>query len=320
MSEGANGGKPCVLLIDPIPSWIVDRARGEFDLIVLPHEDERPAEFLDNADRILGIAMPGFARVDVAMMALMPNLEIAACFGVGYDGIDVSHAKKHGIAVTNTPEVLTDCVADLGMALTLATLRKVIEGDRYVRAGRWRSEGILELSHSPRGRCLGIVGLGRIGMELAKRAEAFGMSVAYHNRTKRDDVSYPYHGSASALAEACDVLALTCPGGEMTLNLIDAKVLEALGPKGYLINIARGSVVDEVALVQALSRQGIAGAGLDVFADEPNVPEALLSFENVVLQPHQASATVETRTAMGNLTIDNLLAHFQGLPLPNKVA
>ena len=320
MSESSDGAKPCVLLIDPIPSWIVDRARDLFDLIVLPHEDERPAEFLDNVDRILGIAMPGFARVNAAMMALMPNLQIAACFGVGYDGIDVSYAKQHGIAVTNTPEVLTDCVADLGMALTLATLRKVVEGDRYVRAGRWRSEGILDLSHSPRGRCLGIVGLGRIGMELAKRAEAFGMTIAYYNRSERDDVPYPYHASAVALAEACDVLALTCPGGAATLNLINAEVLEALGPKGYLINIARGSVVDEAALVQALSAQSIAGAGLDVFADEPMVPEALFAFENVVLQPHQASATVETRTAMGNLTIDNLLAHFQGRLLPNKVA
>jgi len=320
MNERANGEKPCVLLIDPIPSWIVDRARGEFDLIVLPHEDERPAEFLDNADRILGIAMPGFARVTAAMMTLMPNLEIAACFGVGYDGIDASYAKEHGIAVTNTPEVLTDCVADLGMALILATLRGVVEGDRYVRAGRWQSEGFMDLSHSPRGRRLGIVGLGRIGMELAKRAEAFGMSIAYYNRSERDDVSYPYHASAAALAEACDVLALTCPGGEATLNLINAEVLEALGPKGYLINISRGSVVDEAALVRALLSRTIAGASLDVFADEPNVPEALFGLENVVLQPHQASATVETRTAMGNLTIDNLLAHFQGQPLPNRVA
>lgn len=320
MNEGSNGAKPCVLLIEPIPSWIVDRARDLFDLIVLPHENERPAEFLDNVGRIRGIAMPGFAKVDAAMMKLLPKLEIVACFGVGYDGADIGYAKEHRIAVTNTPDVLTDCVADLGMALTLATLRKVVEGDRYVRAGRWESEGILDLARSPRGRCLGIVGLGRIGMTLASRAEAFGMSIAYYSRTERDDISYPYYASAVALAEACDVLALTCPGGEATRNLIDGEVLAALGADGYLINIARGSVVDEEALVQALLDGTIAGAGLDVFAAEPCVPKALFALENVVLQPHQASATVETRTAMGNLTIDNLLAHFQGQPLPNRVA
>jgi lactate dehydrogenase-like 2-hydroxyacid dehydrogenase len=320
MTDGMNAEKPCVLLIEPIPSWIVDRARDLFDLIVLPHESERPSGFLDNVERIRGIAMPGFAKVDAAMMALLPDLEIVACFGVGYDGADIGYATQHGIAVTNTPDVLTDCVADLGMALTLATLRKIVEGDRYVRAGRWQSEGILDLANSPRGRCLGIVGLGRIGLALAKRAEAFGMTIAYHNRSERVDVPYPYFASAGALAAACDVMALTCPGSEATRNLIDSEVLAALGSTGYLINIARGSVVDEAALVRALLDHTIAGAGLDVFAAEPHVPAALFALENVVLQPHQASATVETRTAMGNLTIDNLLAHFQGLPLPNRVA
>ena len=319
MNNAVNNEKPCVLLIEPIPSWIVDRARDEFDLIVLPHESERPDEFVAKADRIRGIAMPGFAIVDAALMKLMPNLEIAACFGVGYDGIDTSYTTANNIAVTNTPGVLTDCVADLGMALILATLRNVVEGDRYVRAGRWAREGIMDLTDSPRGRRLGIVGLGRIGLELAKRAEVFGMDIAYYNRSKRDDLSYPYFSSAVALAEACDVLALTCPGGDATLKLIDGDVLTALGPKGYLVNVARGSVVDEAALVQALSDRSIAGAGLDVFADEPNVPEALFPFENVVLQPHQASATIETRTAMGDLTIDNLAAHFAGRPLPSKV-
>ncbi len=320
MNAATNTEKPCVLLIEPIPSWIVDRARDCFDLIVLPHESERPTDFLRIVDRIQGIAMPGFAKVDAAMMALMPNLQIVACFGVGFDGVDVGHTKKYGIAVTNTPDVLTDCVADLGMALTLACLRKIVEGDRYVRAGRWASEGIMDLTNSPRGRRMGIVGLGRIGLALAKRAEVFGMGIAYHNRSKRDDVPYPYYASATALAGACDVLMLTCPGGEATKNLIDGEVLAALGADGYLINIARGSVVDEAILVQALSDHTIAGAGLDIFAGEPNVPEALFALENVVLQPHQASATVETRTAMGNLTIDNLLAQFQGLPLPNRVA
>ncbi len=319
MNSDARGGKQCVLLIEPIPSWIVDRAREEFDLIVVSHESDRSPEVMENLDRIRGIAMPGFAKVDAEMMKLMPNLEIVACFGVGYDGADTAYAAEHGIAITNTPEVLTDCVADLGMGLILATLRGMVDGDRYVRAGRWVNEGIMDLTNSPRGRCLGIVGLGRIGLELAKRAEVFGMTIAYYNRSERDDVPYPYYPNAVALAGACDVLALTCPGGEATQNLINGDVLAALGAKGYLINIARGSVVDEAALVAALSDNTIAGAGLDVFADEPNVPEALFPLGNVVLQPHQASATIETRTAMGNLTIDNLAAHFAGRPPPNQV-
>jgi len=315
-----DGCKPCVLLIEPIPAWIVDRAHNEFDLIVLQHETERPDEFTNRFGDIRGIAMPGFARVDDAFMKLMPNLEIVACFGVGYDGADVEYAVKQGIVVTNTPDVLTNCVADLGMALILTTLRRVVSGDQYVRSGRWISEGIMDLTDSPRGRNLGIVGMGRIGGELANRAEAFGMTISYHNRTKRDDVVYPYFSSIIQLAKVSDVLALTCPGGVETRHLINGKILSALGKSGYLINISRGSVVDEDALVKALLHREIAGAGLDVFADEPNVPKALLTLDSVVLQPHHASATVETRTEMGNLTIDNLLAHFAGLPLLNKVA
>ena len=316
--EGVS--KPCVLLIEPIPAWVVDRAREEFDLIVLQHETERSDEFNNRFEDIRGIAMPGFAKVDAIFMELMPNLEIVACFGVGYDGADVEYALNHEIAVTNTPGVLTNCVADLGMALILATLRRVVSGDKYVRSGKWINDGFMDLTHSPRGRCMGIVGMGRIGRELANRAEAFGMSIAYHNRSKRDDVGYPYFSNIIQLAEASDVLSLTCPGGEETRNLINGDVLSALGEKGYLINISRGSVVNEEALVEALLRREIAGAGLDVFADEPNVPKPLLTMDSVVLQPHHASATVETRTDMGNLTIDNLLAHFAGRPLPNRVA
>ena len=320
MIRREDGCKPCVLLIEPIPDWIVDRARNEFDLIVLQHETERPDEFTTRFGDIRGIAMPGFARVDDVFMKLMPNLEIVACFGVGYDGADVEYAVKQGIAVTNTPDVLTNCVADLGMALILTTLRRVVSGDKYVRTGKWVSEGFMDLTDSPRGRNLGIVGMGRIGRELAKRAEAFGMAISYHNRTERDDVEYPYFSSIIQLANACDVLALTCPGGDETRHLINGEILSALGENGYLINISRGSVVDEDALVKALLHRKIAGAGLDVFADEPNVPKPLLTLDSVVLQPHHASATVETRTDMGNLTIDNLLAHFAGIPLLNKVA
>ena len=309
-----------VLMFDPMPSWTVARLRREFEVFELPGLAGPANWTLPDPETIRAIAMPGFVAVPGEVMAQLPKLEIAACFGVGYDGVDLDYTRAHGIVVSNTPDVLTECVADLGIALVLACYRRIAEGDRYVRAGRWEREGILDLGRSPRGKRLGIVGLGRIGMALAKRAEAFGMSIAYHNRASRGDVDYAYCDSPATLAAECDVLALTCPGGPATQNLIDAEVLAALGPEGWLVNIARGSVVDQAALVRALQAGQIAGAGLDVFADEPRVPDELMSMENVVLQPHQASATVETRTAMGDLMIDNLLAHFQGRPLPTPVA
>jgi lactate dehydrogenase-like 2-hydroxyacid dehydrogenase len=207
----------------------------------------------------------------------------------------------------------------MGLALMLAVLRRVVEGDRYVRAGRWRKEGPMRLAACARGKRLGILGLGRIGKALARRAEALGMRVAYHGRRPQPDIAYPFHGDLVDLARDSDVLALTCPGGAETRGLVDAAVLEALGPAGYLVNVARGSVCDEPALVAALVEGRIAGAGLDVFADEPNVPEALLGLDNVVLQPHAASATDETRDAMAQLVVDNLAAHFAGKPLLTPV-
>lgn len=308
-----------VLMFDPMPSWTVDRLKREFAVTQLPGLADPSDWVVEAPEEIRAIAMPGFVSVPAAYMETLPNVEISACFGVGYDGVDLDYARARDIKVSNTPDVLTDCVADLGIGLILACYRRIVEGDRFVRAGRWPEEIVLDLGRSPRGKRLGIVGLGRIGLALARRAEAFGMSIAYHNRSKRDDVGYDYFDTPAALAEACDVLALTCPGGAATRHMIDATVLKALGPESWLINIARGSVVDEAALVTALQQGHIAGAGLDVFVDEPRAPEALFTMDNVVLQPHQASATVETRTAMGDLMIDNLLAHFQGRPLLTPV-
>jgi len=304
--------KVAIVRLDPMPPWTAERLHHEFDVVDLAGLADRPSALTDDPGRFRGLATPGNVGVDAALLDLLPNLEIVSCFSVGYDGVDLARCRERGITVTNTPDVLTDCVADLGMGLVLAVLRRIVEGDRYVRAGRWPREGDLAFGTAPRGKTLGIVGLGRIGRALALRAEAFGMRIAYHNRNPRTDVDYAYHAEPRALAEAADVLALTCPGGEATRHLVDAEMLAALGPDGVLVNIARGSVVDEAALVAALETGGIAGAALDVFEAEPQVPEALFAMDNVVLQPHHASGTVDTRTAMGNLTIDNLLAHFAG--------
>jgi len=313
-------GNVVALGLELMPTWTGDRLRREFEVVELNGLADRPPALLADPGRFRGLATRGDVGADAALIDLLPNLEIIACFSVGYDGVDLARCRERGIVVTNTPDVLTHCVADLGMGLVLAVLRRIVEGDRYVRAGRWLREGVMDLGAAPRGKTLGIVGLGRIGLELAARAEAFGMNIAYYNRNQRADVDYAYHGDPASLAAACDVLALTCPGGAETHHLVDADVLAALGGAGVLVNIARGSVVDEAALVAALQSGTIAGAGLDVFEAEPQVPEALFAMDNVVLQPHQASATVQTRTAMGDLTIDNLLAHFAGKPPLTPVA
>lgn len=301
-----------VVRLEPMPPWITQRMAGEFDVVHLDAPSDRPAALLENAQQVRAVATPSNIGAGRALLELFPKLEIVACFGVGVDLVATDYAKENGIVVSNTPGVLTECVADLGMGLVLATLRCIVAGDRFVRTGRWPVEFLMALTRSPRGRKLGIVGLGAIGMALAQRAQAFGMEICYHNRNRRDDVEFDYFAGVLELAAAVDVLALTCPGGEATHHMIDAEVLAALGSQGVLINIARGTVVDEAALVQALQGDVISAAGIDVFEAEPEVPKALFALDNVVLQPHQASATVETRGAMGDLCIDNLIAHFTG--------
>jgi len=236
---------------------------------------------------------------------------------VGFDNIDVRAAHDRNIAVTNTPDVLTDDTADVALFLLLNCARRAVEADMFVRVGRWQS-GAFPLSTSVSGKIVGIVGLGQIGSAIAKRAEAFNTKVFYHSRTQKD-VPYQYYSDLEEMAKDCDFLVLACAGGEETKGLIDLKILNALGSKGYLINIARGSVVNEEDLLIALRNRAIAGAGLDVFADEPNVPESMLSMDNVVLSPHVGSATLETRSKMGQLVVDNFLAHFDGKPLLTPV-
>lgn len=277
-----------------------------------------PAAFAKLAPRLVGLAASGESKVPASLMAQLPALKVVSVFGVGYDGVDIAAARERGIAVTHTPGVLSDDVADLAMALMLAVARGLPRADQHVRTGQWPKGG-LPLGRKASGARLGIVGLGRIGQAIAQRAQAFDMRIAYTTRTEKPGTGFTYFPSAQALAAEVDFLIVITPGGAGTRHLINADVLKALGPEGYLINVARGSVVDEDALVAALTTGTIAGAGLDVFANEPHVPEALWTLPNVVLTPHMASATVQTRQAMADLAFANMVAGVEGQPVLTMV-
>ena len=281
------------------------------------HETDAAA-FAAVAPRVRAIAASGESKVSAALIAQLPALEIIAVMGVGYDGIDVAAAQARGVVVTHTPGVLNDDVADLALALMLATARQIPAADRYVRSGEW-SRGPMPLARKLSGARLGLVGIGRIGQAIAQRAVAFGMAIAYTARSARSALPYRFLPTPAALAAESDFLVLITPGGDGTRKLIDAEVLAALGPKGIVINVARGSVIDEAALIDALERGVIAGAGLDVFENEPNVPERLRALPHVVLVPHIGSATGQTRQAMADLAFANLQAHLAGQPLPSAV-
>lgn len=290
---------------------------SEFAVHKLHEATDREAFLKSVSGKIRGIASFGAAPVDGRLMDALPKLEIISNFGVGVDQINLDDARKRGIIVTNTPDVLNECVADTALALVLNTLRKLPQCEAYLRAGKWLNAPY-PLTTSLGGKTMGILGLGRIGEAVAKRAMACGMKIRYHNRNRKD-VPYPYDPDPIALARNADVLMVVTPGGAETKNLVNAAVLDALGPQGYLVNIARGSVVDEPVLLKYLQEKKIAGAGLDVFADEPRVPPAFFSLDNAVLFPHVASATVETRKAMGDLQIENLRRHFSGAQVLTRV-
>jgi lactate dehydrogenase-like 2-hydroxyacid dehydrogenase len=297
---------------------VMERLRSEFTIHPL-WEAKEPLAFLEKvADRIRGIASFTGYPLPLAFIEALPKLEIIATMSVGTDHIDLAAAKARGIAVTNAPDVLTDCVADLGIGLTINLARNLIAADRFVRAGEW-TRRLFPLATKLGGATMGIVGLGRIGKAVAKRAEGFGVRIVYYGRRRVAEASYPFYDDLIAMARDSDYLMLTCPGGEATRHLVDAKVIAALGAEGMLINIARGSVVDQAALIAALQSGALGGAALDVYADEPRVPEVLMKLDNVVLAPHIASATHATRRAMGDLMIDNLKAHFAGKPLLTPV-
>jgi len=278
---------------------------------------DRDALLASLADRIDAAATSGTKGMDDATMAKLPNLKMISHFGVGVDSIDVDAAKRRGIMVSNTPDVLTDDVADIAIGLMIAAARRMVVGDRYVREGKW-PKGPMPLAESVQGKTLGIVGMGRIGRAIARRGEAFNLEIAYQGPNRKTDVSWRYFADPVALAKESDFLVAACPGGEATRGLVSRAVLEALGPKGIVVNISRGTVIDEPAMVELLKEGKLGGAGLDVFADEPRVPEAMFAMENVVLQPHVGSATHPTRFAMGQLQIDNLAAYFAGKPLVTR--
>ncbi len=277
-----------------------------------------PTAFDKLAPHIVGVAATGESLVPRSLLERLPSARVVSVFGVGYDGVDVQAALDLKIPVTHTPGVLSEDVADLAIALVLSVARRVAQADAFVRAGRW-PEGPIALGRKVSGARMGIVGMGRIGQAIATRAQSFGMSIAYTARTPKADLPHRFFPDASSLAAESDFLVVITPGGAATRHLIDAKVLAALGPQGFLINVARGSVVDEQALIKALSEGTIAGAGLDVFADEPRVPEALWSMSQVVLTPHMASATTQTRQAMADLAFANIQAGIEGRPLLTPV-
>jgi lactate dehydrogenase-like 2-hydroxyacid dehydrogenase len=263
--------------------------------------------------RAMAVSAP-VEPIDNALLARLPRLQIISSFGVGYDHIDAAAAAKRGVVVTHTPDVLTEEVADTAIGLLLCTVREFPQAERYLRAGKWRERGYPLSRATLRNRTVGLVGMGRIGTAIARRLEAFGVPIVYHARQKRPELPYRYNANLIEMARAVDVLMVIVPGGPATRNMIDAEVLEALGPDGILINIARGSVVDEPALIAALKEQKIMAAGLDVFVNEPEVPDELLAMDNVVLFPHLGSASVFTREKMDQLLVDNILAWAAGKP------
>jgi lactate dehydrogenase-like 2-hydroxyacid dehydrogenase len=306
-----------ILMPRPVLASVDEALARDFTVHRLWEAEDREAFLKEVGPRIRGIAT--FHGCDAALMRACPKLEIVSSFGVGYDNVDTGHARAHGIRVCNTPGVLDDAVAELAFGLMISLCRRIPQTDAYVRQGRWAREGNYRFTQELTGGVVGVLGLGRIGKAFALRAQAFKMRVVYHGRSEQAYVPYLYYADLEAMARDVDWLVSIAPGGEATRGIISRRVLEALGPEGCLVNIGRGSAVDEPAMVEMLRSGALGGAALDVFADEPQVPEALLALDNVVLSPHQGSATHKTRWAMGDLVVRNLKAHFAGEPLISPV-
>ena len=310
--------KPALLMIGPYPDFDMEVLERDYDVLKLWEETDQAAFIQRYAAAMRAIGTRGDLGASKELIDQLPKLEIIACNGVGVDAIDFNTTRARGIKVTNTPDVLNDDVADLALALMLGFARQIAIGDVFVRSGSWANQGwplLTKLS----GKRLGLLGMGRIGQAIAKRAAAFSMPIAYHTRRKHD-VAYTYHDTLVDLARNSDFLVAILPGGAATQNLVNAEVLKALGPKGVFVNVARGTVVDEEALLKALENRTIAGAALDVYWNEPKINPRFFALTNVLLHPHGGSATLETRKAMGQLVRDNLAAHFAGKPLLTPVA
>lgn len=303
--------KPDLLMTGPMMQMIQDQLAQRFTLHKLWLAEDKEAMLRQLAPSVSAIASGSHVPCDPALMGRFPGLKIVSSFGVGYDHVDAAWAGKNGIVVTNTPDVLNEEVADTALGLLLCTVRQFPQTDRYLRAGKWL-EKPYPLTGTLRDRKVGILGLGRIGKAIAKRLDAFGVPVVYHGRTEQKDVAYRYYPSLVEMAKDVNVLLIVAPGGASTHRIVNAEVLKALGPDGILINVGRGSVVDEPALVEALKTKTILSAGLDVFEDEPRVPAELIGMDHVVLFPHVGSASVHTRNAMAQLVVDNLVSFADG--------
>lgn len=307
-----------VLLTFPMSSYLEQQLDKRFNLFRLWNLPKRNDFFKDNAGSIRAVVGNANVGADRELIDSLPALEILSSFSVGLDKVDLVYCKEKGIRVTNTPDVLTDDVADLAIGLMLATLRRICECDRYVRGGLW-NRGDFKLTTKFSGKKVGIIGLGRIGTAIAKRAEAFNCPISYYSRSEKPESKYKYFPTVIELASDSQILVVACPLTEETRHVINREVIDALGPKGFLINIGRGPHVDERELVSALVEGRLAGAGLDVFENEPQVPEELFGLDNVVLLPHVGSGTVETRNEMADLVVGNLEAHFSKKPLLTPV-
>jgi hydroxypyruvate reductase len=316
--DGRAEMKPDLLLIEPMTPDVEAKLDAAYQVHRLFAANDPSALIGQIGDRVRAIVTGGGAGASGSLMSALPNLEIIAINGIGTDAVDLQRARARSIRVTTTPDVLTDDVADMAWALLLATARRLCAADRFVRAGHWLN-GSPPLATKVSSKKLGILGLGRVGQAIARRAEGFDMTVGYTNLHPIAGVGYRFHRSLEGMAQESDFLVVAASGGPGTQGIVNRAVIDALGPSGILINVARGSVVDESALVAALAEGRLGGAGLDVFAHEPQVPDALWTMDNVVLQPHRASATIETRRAMADLVLGNLAAHFDGRELLTPV-
>ena len=311
--------KPEILVTRPLYAPVMAELQREYALHKLWLAKDPEAFFRDIAERVRVVVTTGLYGFSPTQMDALPRLELIASYGNPHSGmVNLAEAKARRVTVTNTPDSITQTVADLALGIIIATLRRITEGDRFVRAGKW-PQGPLATGRDLAGKLCGIVGLGRIGREIARRVEVCGMSVCYHGPHRKEDVSYPYYADLEAMARAVDCLVVMCPLTPATRDLVSARVINALRSESFLINIARGPVVNQEALLAALREKRIAGAGLDVYWDEPQVPAELMAMENVVLSPHLGSATLENRAERGRKLLANLRAYFAGEPLPNPM-
>ncbi|MGJ7535820.1 MULTISPECIES: 2-hydroxyacid dehydrogenase [unclassified Variovorax] len=315
----ATATSPHVLMPGTYPEWDMAPMRAAYTLHRLWEAPDRQAFIAEHAPNIRAVATRGELGANAELIAALPALELITCYGVGTDGIDLAACRARGIRVTNTPDVLNGDVADLAVGLTLAVQRRIPAGDQFVRSGAWANGG-MPLTTRVFGQRIGIAGFGRIGSTIARRLSGFDVELGYFSRTPKADSPHRHFASLSAMADWCDVLIVILPGGEATRGIVNAEVLQALGPKGWLVNVSRGTTVDEGALLQALEARGIAGAALDVFLNEPRIDPRFAALDNVVLHPHHGSGTEQTRRAMGELVRRNLEAHFAGQPLITPVA